>query len=286
MSSHNYKLSFDNLRNVKHGFTLVEMLIIAPIVILVIGVFFSAIISMTGGVLAARGTNSLAYNIQDALNRIDTDVKSSGGYLATNSITLTSPQGYNNDTTNFHNADPTSGTMLILNTYATTANPLSSTRSYVYTANQPNACNSSLISQNPPVMMNIVYFIKTVNGISSLWRRVLAPSNYTTVGCVNGSIAPPWQQPTCATGYAAGFCMTNDQELVDGVQASGFTVNYYTSASPTTPIANASNNTPSDSTRQTALQTANSINATIQATQTIAGHSISQSGTIRTALST
>jgi len=255
----------------KRGFTLVEMLIIAPIVILVIGIFVSAIITMTGDVLAVRGKNALAFNIQDALNRIDQDVKASGGYLATNNITLTSPQGYDDNTSAFKNADATNGTMLILNTYATTANPLSSTRNFIYTTS-PNACNSALVSQNQKVAMNIIYFVKN----NALWRRVIAPSSYATVGC-----SVPWQQPTCAPGYVAVFCKTQDMKLVDGVSASGFVINYYTSAAATTPIVNAVNNTLSDANRQTALQTASSVNVTINATKTLAGRDVSQSGTIR-----
>jgi len=281
MSNHNSKSTSPptthHLLTTNRGFTLVEMLIIAPIVILVIGIFVSAIITMTGDVLAVRGKNALAFNIQDALNRIDQDVKVSGGYLATNNVTLTLPQGLKNDNiTNFYNvqgpnADATNGTMLILNSYATTANPLSSARNFVYTTS-PNACNSALVSQNQKVATNIVYFVKN----NALWRRVIAPSNYATAGC-----SVPWQQPTCAPGYVAVFCKTQDIKLVDGVSASGFVINYYTSAAATTPIANAVNNTLSDADRQTALQTASSINVTISATKTLAGRDVSQSGTIR-----
>ena len=270
MSNHNTKPTSPpttyHLPSTNRGFTLVEMLIIAPIVILVIGIFVSAIITMTGDVLAIRGKNALAFNIQDALNRIDQDVKSSGGYLSTNNITLTSPQGFDNGTAVFKNADATNGTMLILNTYATTSNPLSSTRSYVYTT-----------SGNVPIMMNVIYYVKTVNGVSSLWRRVITPLNYATMGS-----SVPWQQPTCVPGYIASFCKTQDMKLVDGVSASGFVINYYTSAAVTTPIANAINNALSDTDRQTALQTASSINVTISATKTLAGRDVSQSGTIRT----
>ena len=62
-------------QSLQQGFTLIEMLVIAPIVVLAIGAFLTVIISMTGEVLASRGANTLTYNIQDALNRIDQDVK-------------------------------------------------------------------------------------------------------------------------------------------------------------------------------------------------------------------
>lgn len=258
-----------NKKNLKHGFTIVEILIVAPIVILVIGAFISVIVSMTGDVLSTRGSNALAFNIQDALNLIEQDVTSSGSFLATNNIGITSPQGYNDDMTYFHNVDATNGTMLILNSYATTTNPLTSTRSSVYETS-PNACNSARVDQNQPIMVNIVYFVKD----NTLWRRVIMPSNYATVGC-----NVPWQQPSCAPEFTTpSFCKTQDTRLVDGIQTNGFIVNYYTSPSSITP---ANSNDPSDSVRQTALQTTNTISITINATNTVAGRDISQSGTIR-----
>lgn len=263
----------------KHAFTLVEMLIIAPIVILVIGIFISAIVSMTGEVLSVRGANALTYNVQNALDTIDADVKSSSGYLATNNVTLTTGQGYNNDATDFHNAntDTSIGTMLILNSYATTANPLSSARSYIYVPNQPNACTSASVSQNSKVMMNIVYFVKDDNsdGVKSLFRRVLMQPDFKTAGC-----SPPWQKPTCTIGYSASFCEANDIKLVDGISTSGFVINYYAAGSTTAnAIANASAQT--EPARQAAMQTTNTVGVTINAAKTYAGRDIAQSGTIK-----
>jgi competence protein ComGC len=258
----------------KHAFTLVEMLIIAPIVILVIGIFISAIVSMTGEVLSVRGANALTYNVQNALDTIDADVKSSSGYLATNNVTLTSGQGFDNGTSVFKNATAADGNMLILNSYATTANPLFSARSYIYTPNQPNTCTSTLISQNSKVMTNIVYFVKS----NALWRRVLMQPNYETAGC-----SLPWQKPTCVPGYNPStypFCKADDIKLVDGISTSGFVVNYFTAGS-TTPntIANASAQT--DPARQAAMQTTNTVGVTINAAKTYAGRDIAQSGKIK-----
>jgi hypothetical protein len=259
------------------GFTIVEILIVAPIVILVIGVFVSTIVSMTGEVLATRAANTLAYNTQEALNLIEQDVKLSGAFLATNNIALISPQGYDNSTANFHNADATNGAMLILNIYATTSNPLSATRGLVYASDQPNSCNSTLINQNLPVMLNVVYFVKN----STLWRRVIAPSYYATIGCVNSSIGAPWQQPSCAPSASGVFCKTQDMRLVDGIASDGFSVKYYPSPSSTTENATASNSALSDSVRQTALLANSTVAVAITATNTTAGREISQAGTIR-----
>lgn len=244
----------------KRGFTIVEMLIIAPIVILVIGIFISAIVSMTGDALATRSSNALAYSIQDALNRIEQDIKSSGAFLATNNIALASPQGYDDDTANFHNADATNGTMLILNSYATDKNPLDPAQKKAYVSGQP-------------IMINIVYFVK--NG--TLWRRVIVPSNYTATDST-----VPWQQPSCAPDITDTPCKTQDTKLVDGINSSnGFSISYYPTAGSTVANTTASDSAQTDIARQTALQTTNSIKVTINATNSIAGRSISQAGTIQ-----
>lgn len=265
--------------SIESGFSLVEMLIVAPIVILMIGIFVSTIVSMTGDVLSTRASSTLAYNIQDALNRIDQDVKLSGGYLATNDIILTSPQGYNNDTTNFHNANPdtTIGNILILETYTTDSNPLNLTQNLVYMSGQPNACNSAQINQNQPLMMNTIYFVKA----NTLWRRIVASSNYATAGCVSGSIGAPWQRPSCAPTISGTMCTTQDQRLVDGIQTGSFSVNYYTSPSSTTANTIANDSSQSDDVRLAAMQTASTVSVTINATSTAAGRNVSQSGTIR-----
>src|SRR5690606_28075886 len=143
------------------------------------------------------------YNIQDALNRIEQDVNSSGAFLSTNNFDPSTPQGYNDDTAKFKNVSA-DGTALILNVYATTGNPISSNSDVIYTADQPKACSDGNISSNPPVMMNVVYFVKD----NSLYRRVVAPSFYATVGC-----SVPWQTPSCSEGYVDSFCKSTDVRL-------------------------------------------------------------------------
>ena len=280
MSNHN--------KNFKNGFTLVEMLIIAPIVILMIGIFVSAIISMTGDVLSNRGANSLSYNIQYALDTIDQDVRSSGGFLATNNIVLSANQGYNDNTilgdrTNFHNNDATNGTMLILNTYATTGNPIVSTsvQNIMHMSGQPYSCSDDTlkVNQNPPVMLNVVYFVRG----GTLWRRVITPSNFETIGCngkgiAGGAVAPPWQQPSCTVIIANTTCKAQDKRLVDGI--SSINIKYYSSNSSGVENTIASTGS-TDNVRQAAMQTSSTVSVAINATSNTAGRSVNQSGTIR-----
>jgi type II secretory pathway pseudopilin PulG len=258
------------------GFTLIEMLVIAPIVILAIGAFLTVIISMTGEVLASRSSNALAYNVQDAINRIDQDVKLSSGFLAQNNITLTAgeAQGYNNDATNFTNVGGTSGTSLILNMLATDGNPLSSSSSLVYLADKPNACSSSQLKDNTPMTVNVVYFVKD----STLWRRTIMPSNYASTSAY---CSTPWQRPSCAPNYTASFCKTNDIKLVEGVSSSGFFLEYLGSASSTTGNTVASDPTATVSARNTALYSVPTVSVSVLASTSTAGRTIERSASLR-----
>ncbi len=263
-----------------HGFTIVELLIIAPIVILTIGTFITVIVNMTGEVLATRSSNVLAYSIQDALDRIESDVKLSTTFLAVNNVALpvASHQGYDDNTANFANVDNgTKGNMLILNTLATTGNPLSSTNGLVY-LKLPNLndCLSPQINQNTPMTMNVIYFVKTVGGTSSLWRRSVMTSDYASAGC-----AVPWQQPSCAPGVTDAFCKTQDVRLVDGINPSDFVVQYFNTADATAANSVAGDNGQSPALRSAALQSTATIGVSINVTKTAAGRTINQTGTMR-----
>ncbi|MGV9001531.1 MAG: hypothetical protein ACOH18_01060 [Candidatus Saccharimonadaceae bacterium] len=278
------------MNTLRRGFTLIEMMVIAPIVILLIGSFIALIVNLTGEVLSSRGSNSLTYDIQDALNRIEGDVKLSTTYLAVNNTSLTgTKQGYGSDTTNgstvsFTNIKKTGGSnaSLILNGLVTNGNPMSSTTGLVYLANKPNDCsNLAEYSKNTPMTMNVVYF---VDASSVLWRRVIMRSDYNTASLRCGATAA-WQQPSCIVGYNAAsmsFCKANDVRLLDGIAPSDFSIQYFPSADSTAPDSIANNTSiPSDVTRGIALQSTPTVDISITSHKTIAGREISSSGSIR-----
>ena len=262
-----------NLNTSSGGFTIIELLVVAPIVLLTIGAFITAIVSMTGDVMAARGSNAMTYDIQDALSRIEDDVKLSTGFLEANRVTLTSPQGLDDGTAKFANAfvnpDLTTGSTLILNSQATTTNP-SLAAGLVYLTGQPNACIVPQIYQNSPMILNVVYFVKG----TTLFRRTISPVDYLTTGC-----AVPWQQPSCTT--TGGFCKVQDIKLVEGVKAGDFVVKYYNDSFTTTANITASDPTATASNRNASLRSTTTIGVTIKATNTIAGRDITQTGSIR-----
>jgi Tfp pilus assembly protein PilE len=268
-------------RRFSRGFTLVEMMVIAPVVILAVGSFIAVIVSMTGDVLSSRGSNVLAYDIQDALNRIETDVKLSSGFLARNSISFdanNNPQGYGapGSTTDFTSVGGTSGTSLILSSVATDGNPLATTSRMIYMANQPNACDTyAEYSKNRPMLINIIYF---VDSSGTLWRRTVMPADYANTSGQCGGKAP-WQQPSCQTNYVNSFCKTNDVKLVSGLGTTGLAISYYPSANSN--VASGTATDPVEATRKAALKSMQTVSVTLSSTDSIAGRDISRSGTLR-----
>lgn len=262
------------INSINHGFTVVEILVIAPIVILVIGAFIVAIVAMTGDVLASRASNKLVYDTQTALSTIEQDVKVSGAFLATNNITIQSPQGDGDGIIPFKNAKSgTNGNSLILNAYATTTNPLNSIRNLYYKPVTPGDCT---IRQTSPVMINIIYFVKS----NTLWRRVIMPVDYSS-GCNGDNPSPPWQQPTCSIQTGSDPCITSDTKLVDNLSNNGFVINYLSSPNSSTAISTASDSGLSDYLRQNAMASATTVEIIINTSMTAAGRDITQTGTVK-----
>lgn len=253
----------------KNGFTIVEMAIIAPVVVLTIVAFVTLVVSLTGDTVASRSTTQLSYNIQNALSLIESDIKYSSQFIEQNDVTLTSPQGLNNDTTVFDNVTSTY-TALILRSSASTDNPLSGPITPVYLSNSPNACGSASVSQNTVMSYNIVYFVSN----NTLWRRVLMRSDYGTAGC-----SVPWQQPSCAIGQTAAFCKSQDVKVLENV--SNFGVAYYLSGDSDTALSNASDYNQTDPVRRLDLNDSNTTKISLTASSVAGGRTISSSGSLR-----
>lgn len=253
------------------GFTLVELLLVTPMVLLIIASFVVVIVSLTGDALANREQLVQARDTQDALDRIEQDIRLSNRFLAESRIPITSPQGLNNDATKFSNVSSTDGQALILQSFATDDNPLINTRNLVFLSNSPNQCSDPLVTSNSPSYTNIVYFVKN----STLYRRVIMPYNPIPAPC-----STPWQRTTCAAGQVNGTsCKTEDAILANNVSA--LSIDYYTTPSSTTPISDASSVSLTPAVRDAALVSASSLRASITLTDTASGRDISYSGASR-----
>lgn len=207
------------------GFTLVEILVIAPIVLLAIGGFISLMVAMVGDVMVTRENNTMLYEAQDTLKRIESDVRLSTAFLTTTGALL-APQGSN---TNFTGtaAFANSGDTLILNTLVTDQSPLNSSRELIYYKDQPNACGATKIFNNV-LYSKVIYFINA----GSLWRRTaISPFNTNATTDSETVCATPWQQDSCSPGYTAARCKTNDIEVMKNV--TELNVEYYNSPNST-----------------------------------------------------
>lgn len=238
------------------GFTLIEMLIIAPVVVLAIGGFIALMVTMVGSVLVTRDQTTMIYESQDALSRIEDDIRLSTKFLTTTG-TLISPQGNGDSTTAFTNTTNT----LILTALATTKNPADSTRELVYYEGQPNDCGVQKVF-NTVYTGTIIYYIKS----GSLWRRTVLPNyNTNTTTDAETVCATPWQQNSCSPGYASTTrCQTNDIELAKNM--SSLTVEYYSTPSSTTNIG-AANAETATSIKVTAVGSKSTAGRTIATTQ-------------------
>ena len=246
------------------GFTLIEMLVVAPIVLLAIGGFVALMVSMVGDILATRDYNNMTYSSQDALNRIEQDVRLSSQFLTTTGTT--SPQQGSDN--NYSGTAPftitSSNNTLLLSAPATDKNPVDATRQIINYANQPNPCGPTQTA-NKIFLIKIAYFIKD----GSLWRRtILPPYNSNATPDNNTVCSSPWQQNSCVVGYSDdGHCQTNDAELMKNVQS--LSVQYFADPTSTT------------NTGVAGAPTATTLSVTVTGTSSTAGRKIGTTQSVR-----
>lgn len=275
------------------GFTLIEVLVVAPIVILTIGAFIALVVTLTGNSLVSRESSILQYNAQDALSRIDQDVRTSISFLAVNDITLAAgnPQGYlanpdtassTGSTVSFTNINKVSSggspKSLILKHLIHDKDPSSNATSaanILYQANTPNPCSGDY-KKNTPMYANIVYFIAD----ESLWRRTIMPTNYATPATFCGGTST-YQVPTCSPATTHAFCKTQDTKVLENIQPEDFKITYYPSAGSTTANTEAANQAASDAARGAALTLNSSVQISITTSKDISGKNVSKTAEMR-----
>lgn len=202
-------------RKLTLGFTLIEMLVVAPFVILLIGTTISVISTLTGDSLKVLSKNEKIHEVQDALETIESNSeRSMQGFETTTTGALTSPQGQNSGSAAF----TSSASILVIKQPATTENPFSNSRRILYT---DNTC-STIYS------VYLAYFVDS----GTLYERTIrsgGTSNGYSVNSSNTCVADtPWQRGSCTTA-GADACQRADDVLATDVSA--FSVTYPT---PTT----------------------------------------------------
>lgn len=249
------------LRDKQPGFTLVEMLVVAPLVLIVIAGLVSAMVAMIGDSLIANSRVNTAFGLQDTLNQIEQDTRVTTNFMGVFSY-LNSPQGRNGLAGAF-NYD--SNEDLILTQQATTTSPYNTTRDLVYYADQPAACGSGDMSGNRSLADRVIYFLSS----GTLWRRTIVnPWNLNSTHDGNTVCGTPWQRDSCPQGSTisntpSSNCQSVDQKMLDNV--TDFTPTFYDS----------SNNVVTDPTQAVNVK----VSITVQ--QGVSGSTLTQTSVMR-----
>ena len=249
----------------QRGFTLVEMLVVAPLIVLTIAVIVGFLVSLVGDSIAANTRTQSIYDVQTALTQIERD-----SFLGTqfmSSFTPRSPQGKDDGTGAFSTSiDPvTNAPDIIINQFGTSSDPTDPTRSVVYYANQPQACTGQY-QANQPFFVKVIYFLKVeTDGSKSLYRRTIVPLNNTGSNNGDTTCTAPWQRGSCKIQNLSDVrCPSKDIRLLTNV--TSLTATYYNKSDPTLTI--------SDPT------IADSLRVTATVSQSVAGKTVAQTASI------
>lgn len=184
------------------GFTLVEVAVIAPFMIIVVVGMLAVLITLITNNSTAGGKLNLTYEVQSASNNIQSNVRSASALLTTQSGGFTdnyAPPGgwdYTKDGT-----ASTANNSLILNSYDYIIDPTNNRRTIPAFKGASGADCDSKAAILPT---NIIYFIKD----STLYQRTLT-LNVTGATCV-----PPRSKQSCPEGSSTGLCQAIDKILL------------------------------------------------------------------------
>ncbi len=204
------------MKNRQEGFTLIEVLIISPVVMLTIILVMSFLFNLFGQLTQQGSQIDLNVEAQNIAFSMQDDIfyaNAFGSGLNSGLVDSYQPSGGWK-----HNTTPVT---LIISTPALTENRRSDTRQPVYINTE--GCTTNL-DQNAPLYNNVIYFASGTN----LYKRIVtAPSTMATCGT---SFFPQ----SCPTGHTTPTCQ--EDRLVT-TKLNNFVLTYYdnTNAVTTTP---------------------------------------------------
>lgn len=199
------------------GFTLVEMLVIAPIIILAIGIIIALMVNLIGDVLQTREQTAMTYSVQSALDQIEEDVRMA---ITIRPTSGPMPAGYGSNLTNMSGTDAfTSNNSIIMMFHATDKRPTDPTRNLVH-LNSPNPCGAAQTAFNPTQTYQVIYY----QSGSALYRRTALTKYPTTPPPALSPCTTPWQQDSCHRDN----CPYRDAKVLDNIK--NFSISYYRGA--------------------------------------------------------
>lgn len=191
----------------EQGFTLIEILIMSPIVMLTIVIIISFLFNQYGQLVQQGSQLNLNVEAQNITFSMQDDLFFANAYSSGINTYLTD----SNQPTGGWKAATTPQT-LIVSVPAETANRRSPSRQAVYINTE--GCDATVLTENSPLYNNVIYFVSGTN----LYKRYLtAPSTLSTCGT-------SYQKQTCPSNKVTSSCPA-DRLLTDKLQS--FTVTYY-----------------------------------------------------------
>lgn len=194
-------------KNLQQGFTVSEIIIVAPIVLATLTGLVTSIVFITTTILQLSKANYQRQEILSALDTIAEDL-SVNAEVVDKSFTPITPQGKNDDETKFEANTQT----LVIERPLLSSYLKDEHKNLILTSSVKNDCSGSL----NPAMINVVYFIK----YKTLWRRVLLPDNPTEkTYCLNSNkieISNLKDRPSCSATDNL-ICLAKDSKILTEV---------------------------------------------------------------------
>lgn len=266
-----------DIRNKSAGFTLIEIGIIVPILIVMVLIIFDALMSMIRASTLETAKINVTYDRQIAMSNIESDLVLASLYLATADTIY--PDPYDPDSGWSYEGSGQNERVLIARMYATTLNPLDPNRRPAFqNDNEPSnaACTSANLFSNPVQEYNVIYFVSDGN----LFRRRLidttntlcSPGQYQKLSC-------PSQEDLSAQGLGTrdSTCSADDELIASDVSA--FNIQYYGSKTSNTPLSVYSGDTAEN--RAELVTTAADAEVSLTLSRKIGGNTVSSSSTLR-----
>lgn len=195
------------------GFTLVELLVIAPVVMVTIVIAISFLFSLYGQLIQQAAKLNLQSDAQTILFGLQDDLSFATEFSTTKDSSLTDPYAPSGGWT--YNSTPK--TLIVLSP-ATTANHRNPNRQTVYINQLGCTPGVSLetMQENPLAYNNIIYFVNGTN----LYKRVLSPPAATN------TCGTSFLKQTCPAANATTTCQ---KDILLSNNLSSFTITYYNS---------------------------------------------------------
>lgn len=196
-----------NIYREEKGFTLIEILVIAPVLMLVVMMAMSFLFTQFGQLTQQGAALNLKTEAQTATFSMQDDLIYASSFLNTMNPNLEDNYAPNGGWT----ADTSPNKTLLISTVALTKNRRHSDRSPVY-VNTLGCTPDDVKEQNEELQNNIIYF---VNGTNLYKRTITAPSSMNTCGT-------SYQTQTCPEANSGPSCKA-DRLITDKLDSIQYT---------------------------------------------------------------